>query len=113
MEYEVDAWPKAQDGIDAFQSNPARLGWIKVQFIDHIENHCRRCEFRSWCKSGCPITSHQVHTGTGECAGYRSHLVHVKDFLSGPDGLRLASAYLAGAGVYRYDPYTYGIERIQ
>ncbi|EKT4529666.1 radical SAM protein [Pseudomonas putida] len=113
MEYEVDAWPKAQDGIDAFQSNPARLGWIKVQFIDHIENHCRRCEFRSWCKSGCPITSHQVHTGTGECAGNRSHLVHVKDFLSGPDGLRLASAYLAGAGVYRYDPYTYGIEQIQ
>lgn len=113
MEYEVDKWPKVQDGIDAFQSSPARQGWIKVQFIEHVENHCRKCEFRTWCKSGCPITSHQVHTGQGECAGYRSHLLHVKEFLSGHDGFRLASAYLAAAGIFRYDPYTYGIERIQ
>lgn len=112
MEYESHEWPKAQDGIDAFQASPARQGWIKVQFIEHVENHCRKCEYRSWCKSGCPITSHQVHLGKGECAGYRSYLNHVKDFLAGQDGFRLASAYLASAGIYRYDPYTYGIERI-
>ncbi len=113
MEYEVDAWPKASDGIDAFQSSPARKGWIRVQHIEHVENHCRKCEFRSWCKSGCPITAHQVHSGLGECAGYRSHLIHVQEFLSSPDGDRLASSYLAAAGIYGYDPYTYGIERIQ
>lgn len=113
MEYEVDAWPKASDGIDAFQSSPARKGWIRVQHIEHVENHCRKCEFRSWCKSGCPITAHQVHSGLGECAGYRSHLNHVQDFLSSADGVRLASSYLAAAGIYGYDPYTYGIERIQ
>ncbi|MDI6672045.1 SPASM domain-containing protein [Pseudomonas aeruginosa] len=112
MEYETDLWPKVQDGIDAFQSSPERLGWIKVQHIDHIENHCRKCEFRSWCKSGCPITDHQVHTGAGECAGYRSHLAKVKEFVANEEGRRFATGYLSAAGALPFDPYTIGLERI-
>lgn len=113
IEYEQDKWPKAQDGIDTFQTHPTRLGWIKVQNIEHVENHCRTCEFKSFCKSGCPITSHQVHTGTGECAGYRSHLTHVKSFANSDAGRPLVSAYMAAAGFLPFDPYTFGLERIQ
>lgn len=113
IEYEQDKWPKAQDGVDAFQTHPTRLGWIKVQTVEHVANHCRSCEFRHFCKSGCPITDHQVFSGSGECAGYRSHLAHVKDFTSTEGGRRLASAYLAAAGFHPYDPYTVGMERNQ
>lgn len=110
MEYEVGKWPSVHDGIDAFQSSPQRLGWIKVQHVSHIENHCRTCEFKGFCKSGCPITDHQVHTGSGECAGYKSHLSHVQQFVVCEDGKRLASMYLAAAGHIHSDPYSVGME---
>ena len=113
IEYEQNEWPKAQDGIDAFQASAVRRNWIKVQMIDHVANHCKTCEFRSFCKSGCPITDHQVHTGSGECAGYRSHLQHVEAYVSTPIGRQHASAYLAAAGHTAFDPYTYGMERIR
>tara|TARA_R110002124_G_scaffold128157_15_gene288687 strand:+ start:11225 stop:12274 length:1050 start_codon:yes stop_codon:yes gene_type:complete len=112
IEYEAGQWPKAQDGIDAFQSSPTRRGWIKVQMIEHVENHCKTCEFKSFCKSGCPITDHQVHTGSGECAGYKSHLNHVLAYVSTPEGRQQASAYLTASGMQQFDPYTYGLERI-
>ena len=111
IEYEKDNWPNAHDGVDAFQTSPARKGWIKVQMIEHVANHCQSCSFRSFCRSGCPITDHQVHTGTGECAGYRSHLMHVSDFIESPKGRQLATAYIAGAGLLNIDPYTYGLEK--
>lgn len=112
IEYEVNEWPKAQDGIDAFQTSPIRKDWIKVQMIDHVENHCKTCTYRSFCKSGCPITEHQVHSGGGECAGYRGHLSHVDKFVSTAQGREFASAYLTAAGMQSHDPYTYGMERI-
>lgn len=112
IEYEVGKWPKAEEGIDAFQSSPARRDWIKVQMIDHVANHCKTCEFKSFCKSGCPITDHQVHTGSGECAGYKSHLLHVESYVSSAKGKQHASAYLAAAGMLPNDPYTHGLERI-
>jgi uncharacterized protein len=111
IEYEHGQWPKAQDGVDAFQSSAARLNWIKVQHVDHIANHCLSCEFRSWCKSGCPITAHQIHQGSGECAGYKGHLHRVKEFVSCEDGRRLASRYLALSGITAVDPYEIGMER--
>lgn len=110
IEYEIGQWPNVADGFDAFQSSPTRQNWIKVQAVEHIENHCRSCEFRSWCKSGCPITDHQVHTGAGECAGYKSHLLHVKRFVESEEGRRLASKYLTLAGITSYDPYEIGLE---
>lgn len=113
IEYEQGQWPKAQDGIDAFQASPVRRSWIKVQMIEHVANHCQTCPFRSFCKSGCPITDHQVHTGSGECAGYRSHLHHVQAYVSTPIGRQHASAYLAAAGHIAFDPYTYGMERVR
>ena len=113
IEYEQGAWPKAQEGIDAFQSSPTRRNWIKVQMIDHVANHCKSCNFRSFCKSGCPITAHQVHSGGGECAGYRTHLHHVENYVSTPQGRQHASAYLHAAGHQQFDPYTYGMERIR
>src|SRR5690554_891522 len=112
IEYEVNEWPKAQDGIDAFQTSPIRKDWIKVQMIDHVENHCKTCTYRSFCKSGCPITEHQVHSGGGECAGYRGHLSHVDKFVSTAQVREFASAYLTAAGMQSHDPYTYGMERI-
>lgn len=113
IEYEQEQWPKAQEGVDAFQQSPIRRDWIKVQMIEHIANHCRSCPFRTFCRSGCPITEHQVHTGSGECAGYRSHLHHVEAYVSTPLGRQHASAYLAAAGLQQFDPYTYGLERIR
>lgn len=113
IEYEQGSWPKVQDGIDQFQSSDIRRNWIKVQMIEHVANHCRTCTYRSFCKSGCPITDHQVHTGSGECAGYRSHLDHVAAYVDSPRGRQHASAYLAAAGHIPFDPYTYGMERIR
>lgn len=113
IEYEQDKWPKAQDGIEAFQTSAVRRDWIKVQMIDHVANHCKTCQFRSFCKSGCPITDHQVHTGGGECAGYRSHLHHVLNYVDTAIGRQHASAYLTAAGHKAFDPYSYGLERIR
>ncbi len=113
IEYEKGEWPKSQDGIEAFQKSPARRGWIKVQMIEHVANHCKTCPFKSFCKSGCPITDHQVHTGSGECAGYRSHLHHVENYVSTPLGRQHASAYMSKAGLQPFDPYTFGLERGQ
>lgn len=112
IEYEKGKWPKAQDGIDAFQDSAIRRDWIAVQMIGHVANHCKGCPFRSFCRSGCPITEHQVHTGTGECAGYRSHLHHVEGYLATALGKQHASAYLTAAGHQPHDPYTYGMERL-
>lgn len=110
MEFEVGEWPSVHDGIDAFQTSPKRMDWIKVQHVTHIENHCRQCEFKGFCKSGCPITQHQSHTGNGECAGYKSHLTHVQSFVADERGKRLASLYLTAAGHLARDPYTVGLE---
>jgi radical SAM protein with 4Fe4S-binding SPASM domain len=113
IEYEQDKWPRVQDGPDAFQGSSTRLNWIKVQHIDHVQNHCRTCEFRPWCKSGCPITDHQYHDGQGECAGYKGHLYGVKSFVSAEDGRRLASKYLAMSGITAFDRYEVGMEKLQ
>lgn len=45
--------------------------------IHHKNMNCSNCEFRSWCRSGCPITSNDV-ISEGECSGYKRYLLWLK-----------------------------------
>ena len=68
------------DGIDALIASPARRNWIRVMDVTHKESHCHTCEFRHFCKSGCPITPNGPANGQVECAGYKTFLLHVQAY---------------------------------
>jgi radical SAM protein with 4Fe4S-binding SPASM domain len=69
------------DGIDALISSPSRRNWIRVMDVTHKESHCHTCEFRHFCKSGCPITPNGPANGQAECAGYKTFLLHVQAYV--------------------------------
>lgn len=74
------AYAKIDDGIDALISSPGRRDWIRVMDVTHKESHCHTCEFRHFCKSGCPITPNGPAHGQTECAGYKTFLLHVQAY---------------------------------
>lgn len=86
----------ARAGFEAFARSPERRRWIRIQAIEHREDHCRSCENNTWCKSGCPITCNSLSKpeSGGECSGYRSFLSFVRDSVSIPEGKARALAYL-------------------
>lgn len=89
------AYSNAQLGFEAFQRSAPRRKWIRIQSIDHRKDHCRTCENNSWCKSGCPITCNDKVQPDDECAGYRTFLTVVREFVETTDGRATALAYLA------------------
>jgi radical SAM protein with 4Fe4S-binding SPASM domain len=83
-----------QDGSDALINSKGRRKWIRMMNIDHKEDHCLSCEFRSFCASGCPVTPNGPRNGQSECSGYKSYLLHVQDFCSISDHhLEIADQY--------------------
>lgn len=66
----------ADDPVIIFKSKE-RTESLTSYITDHKNMYCSTCEFRSWCKSGCPITSNDV-SGEGECSGYKNYLLWVK-----------------------------------
>ncbi|MEE8058000.1 MAG: SPASM domain-containing protein [Pseudomonadales bacterium] len=95
IEWEKDAgWPNTSEGVKTFQSSPIRLMWISEQAVTHKEPHCHECRYKTWCKSGCPITPNKPTGAEGECSGYQRYLNHVSDFVSTHHGHSLATAYL-------------------
>lgn len=82
------------EGAIEFSISPARRHWIMVQDITHKKDHCLTCEYRSWCKSGCPVTPNGPHEGENECSGYKSYLNHIKEYCSDDDRKLLCLSYL-------------------
>jgi radical SAM protein with 4Fe4S-binding SPASM domain len=79
------------DGVVNFINSKERKKWIRHQEIGHKTPNCLTCEFRPWCRSGCPITP---KLSGGECSGYKRFLLHVKNFIStSSDNERLAMDY--------------------
>lgn len=68
------------DGIDALIASPGRRNWIRIMDVTHKESHCHTCEFRHFCKSGCPVTPNGPANGQAECSGYKTFLLHVKAY---------------------------------
>lgn len=75
------AYSNTNDGVEAFIESPERRKWIRVNDVTHKESHCHTCEFRHFCKSGCPVTPNGPRNGQAECSGYKSYLLHVADYV--------------------------------
>lgn len=82
------------DGVKEFQNSPGRRKWIRIANITHRKDHCSVCEYRSWCKSGCPVTPNGPSDGQEECSGYKSFLKHVESACKDPEVLSLVKSYL-------------------
>lgn len=68
-----------RDGYDGFSHSDARRAWIRLHMTGHRNSHCGSCQFRSFCRSGCPLTPNAPES-EGECSGYHRHLSHVARF---------------------------------
>ncbi len=44
----------------------------------HSNAYCNSCDFNSWCKTGCPITSNKPDVD-GDCSGYKTYLNWLKN----------------------------------
>ncbi len=86
-------YSNASEGFEGFAKSEGRRKWIRLQTIEHREDHCRSCENNAWCKSGCPLTRNKPNLEGGECSGYRSMISRVREFLSTEKGLALGNAY--------------------
>ena len=75
------SYSQLEDGYKEFARSHFRKKWVKIQTIDHKENHCRKCENASWCRSGCPITPNGIINGEDECSGYKTFINHVREFI--------------------------------
>ncbi|MFK4132052.1 radical SAM protein [Pseudomonas luteola] len=84
------------DGANQFASSKDRLKWIMIADITHKKSHCLNCEFRTWCKSGCPVTPNGRDEGENECSGYKSFLLHIGKFAESEENLKLCEQYLTG-----------------
>lgn len=73
-------YANVEDGVDPLIRSEGRRKWIRVMDVTHKKDHCAVCEFRSFCRSGCPVTPNGPSEGQDECAGYRSYLLHVKRY---------------------------------
>jgi len=69
-----------ENGVDDLIRSEGRRNWIRIMDVTHKKDHCSVCEFRSFCKSGCPVTPNGPSEGQQECAGYKSHLLHVQAY---------------------------------
>lgn len=74
-----ESFSNINDGFDAFEASEARKAWIRLHLIGHRNEHCARCPFNTFCRSGCPLTPNAPES-EGECSGYHRHLSHVRDF---------------------------------
>lgn len=91
-----------EDGHRTLQLSPGRRHWIRVMDITHKENHCLSCEFRNFCKSGCPVTPNGPENGQEECSGYKTFLKHVVNFCNiSPDHRKIAIDYARPLGETR------------
>lgn len=76
------AFSNIDDGVEGFVGSDKRRSWIRVQNITHKKDHCVSCEYRLWCKSGCPITRNGPSEGESECAGYKTYLKHIAESMT-------------------------------
>lgn len=88
------AYSNIQDGYQGFANSPSRRKWIRVQQLDHKKDHCYTCENNTWCKSGCPITPNGPSEGQEECAGFKTFITHVRNFLKDESNMEIVSQYL-------------------
>lgn len=54
-----------------------RIRVQKEYALNHSNVYCQRCEFNSWCNTGCPITLNSPSI-EGDCSGYSSYLRWLK-----------------------------------
>ena len=92
------SFANVSEGAEGFISSPMRKNWIRIQNSYHKEDHCRECEFNTWCKSGCPIANNKLSESERECSGYKTYLLHVKEALSNPEYKKLLIKYAAPIG---------------
>ncbi len=85
------------DGIEALVSSEGRKNWIRIMDVTHKEDHCHVCEFRHFCKSGCPVTPNGPNNGQQECSGYKTYLLHIQKFVKeNPSEVSLLLKYSEG-----------------
>lgn len=77
-------YANATDGFAGFSQSAGRRKWIRIQALDHRRDHCAVCDYRGWCKSGCPLTPNGPKDGQAECAGYKRYLNHIRAFCDVP-----------------------------
>lgn len=85
-------------GAESVVKSDDRRKWIRIQAVEHKRDHCFTCEYKSWCKSGCPITPNGPKDGQDECSGYKSFLNTVKAFCQTDQGRELAKNYARPLG---------------
>ena len=66
--------------IEKLLHSEVRGFWLKQSRLHHPHHNCLRCEFRHFCRSGCPITNNQQIHDT--CSGYKPLLKHIQSFAS-------------------------------
>ncbi len=79
------------EGFDGFEKSTERRDWIRLHLAGHRNDDCPTCPFRTFCRSGCPLTPNAPET-EGECSGYHRHLRHVRDFTK--TDIKLVETYM-------------------
>jgi radical SAM protein with 4Fe4S-binding SPASM domain len=92
-------YSNVSDGYYGFASSLDRRRWVRIQTVGHRNQHCSSCQFSTWCRSGCPITTNVVDRKSDECSGYRRFLEHVKGYCSTQTGRNTATGYLKFSNV--------------
>lgn len=82
-------------GAVEFAISEPRRKWIMVQDITHKKDHCLSCEYRNWCKSGCPVTPNGPDDGEPECSGYKTYLKTIDAFVEIEENANMCKQYLA------------------
>jgi uncharacterized protein len=69
-----------EGGFDGFEKSQQRRDWIRLHLAGHRNDDCPTCPYRTFCRSGCPLTPNAPES-EGECSGYHRHLRHVQNFV--------------------------------
>lgn len=85
------------DGAENFLSSKDRRHWIRVSNITHKGSHCDICEYRDFCRSGCPITDNILENNNGECSGYKTFLKYFESLLKTEKGTQFEKWYFSEA----------------
>lgn len=86
------------EGANKFISSEGRRNWIRIQEIGHKKNHCFTCEYKDWCRSGCPVTPNGIDDGQKECSGYKTFLLHIEDFIKDETNRKMVEYYIQPLG---------------
>lgn len=73
------AYSYAKYSVDKLMNSSVRQFWLKQSRLHHPHHNCMQCEFRVFCRSGCPITNNKQQNDV--CSGYKPFLKRIQAYI--------------------------------